>query len=325
MARVPYLLVLVAAFGCGGDDTSTDPDGGGGGSGTSHDLGSCAVFPPSTGSRDNYSYWNLDISGAPVDPMSDAYIASMGMTTKVHPDFGSDPTYGIPFDTVPGSQPKVPITFDQADESEPGPYPFPPDAPIESGSDGHVLVIDRDNCVLYETGNSVHDAGANTWSAYSGARFDLKTGALRTETWTSADASGGPIFVGLARYEEVTAGAIDHALRFTASTTQKAYIHPATHYASSNTSTGVPPMGLRVRLKASACPALLSGAGTTHPEAKVIVQALCTYGMILADNGSNYYISGTTDTRWDDDDLGFLKTIPGSDFEAIETGPLTTP
>jgi len=324
MVRVTCILVAGAAFGCGsGSSSNSNPDGGGG-SGGSHDLGSCAVFPSATGSRDDYSYWNLDISGAPVDPMSDAYIASMGMTTKVHPDFGSDPTYGIPFVTVPGSQPRVAMTFDQADESDPGPYPFPPDAPIESGSDGHVLVIDRDNCVLYETGNSVHHASANTWSAYSGARFDLRTGALRPEKWTSADASGGPIFIGLARYEEVTAGAVHHALRFTANTSQKAYIHPATHYASNDTSAGVPPMGLRIRLKASACSTLLSGAGTTHPEAKVIVQTLCTYGMILADNGSDFYISGTTDTRWDDDDLGYLKTIPGGDFEAIATGPLTT-
>lgn len=317
-------IVLVMVFGCGGSDAPPGDGPVGGGTG-SHDLGNCPVFPPATGSRDSYSYWNLDISGAPVDPLSDQYIASMGMTTKVHPDFGSDPTYGIPFVTVAGDQKRVAMTFDVPDESEPGPYPFPPDAPIESGSDGHVLVIDRDACKLYETGNSVHDASSDTWSAYSGAVFDLKTGSpLRTEGWTSADASGGPIFVGLARYEEVTAGAIHHALRFTASTSQQAYIHPATHYASSNTTAGVPPMGLRVRLKASACPTLLGGAGTTHPEAKVIVQGLCTYGMILTDNGSNYYISGTTDTRWDDDDLSYLKTIPGSDFEAIETGALTT-
>jgi hypothetical protein len=282
------------------------------------------VFASATGSRNDYSYWNLDISGAAVDPLSDQYIASMGMTTKVHPDFGSDPTYGIPFVAVAGTQAKVPMAFDVADESEPGPYPFPPDAPIESGSDAHVLVIDRDHCMLYETGNSVHHTSPDSWSAYSGAVFDLKTGALRTEGWTSADASGGPIFVGLARYEEATAGAINHALRFTAQTSQHAYIHPATHYASSNTTAGVPPMGLRVRLKASVCPTLLDGAGATHPEAKVIVQALCTYGMILTDNGSNYYISGATDTRWNDDDLTYLKSIPGSDFEAIATGPLTT-
>ena len=312
-------LCLVA---CGSSNSSV-PDGNPGSGSGAHDLGHCNVFPgDSSGTRDAYTYWNLDVTSASPDPLSDQYIGSMGMTTHVHPDFGSDPTYGIPFATVPGTQPKVAMAFDVPDESDAGPYPFPADAPVEAGSDGHVLIIDRDNCILYETGNSVYHVATNSWSAYSGAVFDLKTGApLRTDGWTSADASGGPVFVGLARYEEVAAGKIAHALRFTAATSQHAYIHPATHYASSNTTSGVPPMGLRLRLKASACPTLLAAAG---PQSKVIVQALCTYGMILADNGSNYYISGTTDPRWDDNDLGFLKTIPGSDFEAIATGALTT-
>jgi hypothetical protein len=290
--------------------------------GRSHDLGSCTVFPAATGSRDDYSYWNLDVSDAPVETLSQHYLDSMGASSgaKVHPDFGSDPGYGIPFDTVAGGTSKVAVAFDVDDESDPGPYPFPPDAPIEAGSDGHVLVIDRDNCVLYELGNSVYNASTNRWSGYSGAVFDLKKGALRPEKWTSADASGGPIFPGLARYEEVAAGEIRHALRFTAATTQHAYIHPTTHYASDDTNTDQPPMGLRLRLQASACPGLLSGAGSTHPQSKVIVQALCTYGMILADNGSNFYITGATDPRWDDEDLNYLKTIPGSAFEAIETG-----
>jgi hypothetical protein len=317
--------IVFGAVACGGSDDHVGPDAST--AGRSHDLGSCHVFPSATGSRDDYTYWNLDISGAPADPLSDQYLTSMGAPAgkHVHPDFGSDPTYGIPFDTVSGSQPKVTMSFDVSDESDPGPYPFPADAPIESGSDGHVLVIDRDHCVLYELGNSVYDAGANSWSGYSGAVFDLATGTpLRPEKWTSADASGGPIFVGLARYEEVAAGAMNHALRFTANTSQKAYVHPATHYASSDTTAGVPPMGLRLRLTASACPGLLAGAGSTHPQSKVIVQTLCTYGMILADNGSDFYISGTTDPRWDDDDLSYLKTIPGSDFEAIATGTLTT-
>jgi hypothetical protein len=245
----------------------------------------------------------------------------MGTTTHVHPDFGSDPTFGIPFDTVPGSQPKLQMDFDVPDESDPGPYPFPPDAPVEADTDAHVLVVDRDNCVLYETGNSVYHADTNHWSGFSGAVFDLKTGTpLRPETFTSADASGGPILIGLARVEEVQAGVIDHALRFTAQKTQQGYIHPATHAAGSTTSTTVPPMGLRVRLKASQCPGLLAGAST---QAKVVIQALCTYGMILTDNGSNYFISGSTDPRWDDNDLDYLKGIPGSDFEAIVTGPVS--
>jgi hypothetical protein len=319
------LAVVVLAFGCGSGSGGNGPDGGPGGGG-SHDLGSCTIFPAATGSRDDYTYWNLDISDTtayPTDPLSDQYIASMGgSTTNVHPDFGADPTYGIPYDTVPGSQAKLTMNFfGAADESDPGPYPFPPDAPVEAGSDGHVLVVDRDNCVLYEAGNCTYDSGSNSWSAYSGAVFDLKTGTpLRQDSWTSADASGGPILVGLARYEEVTAGLVSHALRFTASTTQTTFIHPATHQAGGTSSTSAPPMGLRLRLKASMCPGLLSGAGTDHPEAKVIVQALCTYGMILADNGSDFYISGSTDTRWNDDDLSYLKTIPGDDFEAITTG-----
>jgi hypothetical protein len=331
--RAHPLMTLLAVVGCGKGSVGPGGDGGPGGPdastvGLSHDLGSCTIFPAATGSRDDYTYWNLDISGASVDALSQQYITSMGGTpggTNVHPDFGSDPTYGIPYDTVPGSQPKLAMSFDVADESDPGPYPFPANAPIESGSDAHVLVVDRDNCVLYETGNSVYNGSSNSWSAYSGAVFDLKTGTpLRPAKWTSADASGGPILVGLARYEEVTAGAVNHALRFTANTSQHAYIHPATHYASSNTTAGVPPMGLRVRLKASLCAGLISGAGSTHPQSKVIVEALCTYGMILTDNGSDFYISGATDPRWNDDDLSYLKTIPGADFEAIDTGTLTT-
>jgi hypothetical protein len=202
------IVCLLVCLGCGGNKGG--PGAGGGDSGIdgpnqgsgSHDLGTCPVFPTATGSRDDYTYWNLDISSASVDSLSDQYISSMGMTTKVHPDFGSDPSYGIPFATVPGSQPTVAMTFDQPDESDPGPYPYPANAPVESDTDGHVLIVDRDNCVLYETGNSVYHASSNSWSAYSGAKFDLKTGTpLRPEGWTSADASGGPIFVGLARYE----------------------------------------------------------------------------------------------------------------------------
>ena len=303
----------------------TGGDSGNGSNLGPHDLGTCAVFPTASGSRNDYSYWNLDISGAAVDGSSNAYIASMsGGTSNVHPDFGSNPAYGIPFVVVPGTQPMMAMTFSESDESDPGPYPYPANAPIEAGSDRHVLVIDRDHCVLYETGVSIYHAATSSWSAYSGSVFDLHTGALRTEGYTSADASGGPVFIGLARFEEVAAGAIHHALRFTANTTRHGYIHPATHYASTETSTSIPPMGLRVRLKASACPGLLSGAGSTHPQSKVIVQALCTYGMILADNGSDFYISGTTDSRWNDNDLNYLKGIPGNDFEAIATGTVTT-
>ncbi len=321
--RVAWVLLLISCGGGGGKSDSGPPLADSLPPGTSHDLGSCTLFPAGTSSRDSYSYWNEDISGATADALSDQYMASIG-TANLHADFGSDPTFGIPFDTVPGSQPKVTMNFDDPDESDAGPYPFPPDAPIESGSDAHVLVVDRDACVLYETDASSYNAGANTWSAFSGAKFDLTSGALRPETFTSADASGGPILVGLARFEEVASGTVTHALRFTVQHTQKAYIHPATHEAGSSSTAGVPPMGLRVRIKSSMCPSLLSGAGTTHPEAKVLVQAMCTYGLIIADNGSNWFISGTTDPRWDDDDLNYLKTISGSNFEAIDTGTLVT-
>ena len=214
------------------------------------------------------------------------------------------------------------MTFDQPDESDPGPYPFPPDAPVESGSDAHVLVVDRDACVLYETGASSYDAASNSWSAFSGAVFDLNAaGPLRPDGFTSADAAGLPIFPGLVRFEEVAAGHIDHAVRFTANVTQHAYVHPATHFASADTDASAPPMGLRLRMNAAACTTNLAGA---PPMSAVIIQALCTYGMILADNGSDWFISGATDPRWDDGDLNYLKGIPGSDFEAVETGPLIT-
>jgi hypothetical protein len=244
-------------------------------------------------------------------------------STNLHPDFGSNPTYGIPFDTVPGTQPHVVMSFDTPGESDPAPgdpagtflYPYPPDVAVEAGNDGHVLVIDRDHCILYETGNSVYDPSTNSWAGFSGAVFDFSNPALRTETWTSADASGGPIFIGLVRYEEVAAGVIPHAIRFTANLTRKAYVHPATHKAGGTTSTSAPPMGARMRLKASTCPGYLAGAG---PESKVVIQALCTYGAILADNGSDFYITGSTDSRWDDSDLNYLKGIAGTDFEFIK-------
>jgi hypothetical protein len=290
----------------------------------SHDLGSCTVFPAYDGQFDN-SYWNADISSTttfPNDPNSDTYISSIGKGTNLHPDFGSDPTYGIPYDTVPGTQAKLNIDFFGAsDESDPGPYPFPWDAPIEAPSDSHVLVIDRDNCVLYEAGNCSYDPSTNSWSAYSGAIFDLKTtGPLRPDTWTSADAAGLPIFAGLVRYEEVTAGTINHAIRFTASTTQDKFSHPATHQAG-NSGASLPPMGLRVRMKSSSCTTYLNDSAI-GPESKVIVQAMCTYGMMLADNGSDWYFQGSTDPRWDDNDLDYLKGLTGNDFEAVQLDTL---
>jgi hypothetical protein len=306
--------VSIAASAC----SSSSSSGGGGGGGVvkpggGGSIGSCPVFPP-----DNA--WNLDISGAAVDPNSDAYMATMNAgATHLHPDFGSDPSYGIPYVVVPGSQPKVPMSFDYADESDPGPYPIPPDAPIEGmgQGDAHVLVVDQDNCLLYETYDSHPMGGGTSWHVGSGAIFDLKSNKLRPDGWTSADAAGLPIFAGLARTVEIKSGEIKHALRFTAQKTQDAFVHPATHGASSNTTAGYPPMGLRVRLKASYDISKVTGASL------IILTALKKYGMFLADNGSNWYISGATDPSWDDNDLSQIKDVPASAFEVVTVGPIT--
>ncbi len=276
-------------------------------------IGRCFVFPP-----DNP--WNRDISNDPVDPNSVNYLASMnGNFKQLHPDYGSNPTYGIPYTLVPGTQPKVPMTFDYADESDPGPYPFPPDAPIEGGpgstGDRHVLVVDTGHCLLYETWNS-HYLGPG-WQCGSGALFDLNSNRLRPDGWTSADAAGLPILPGLVRYDEAAIqGEIHHALRFTVQKTQRAYVHPATHYASSDTNPNLPPMGLRVRLKASYDISGFDGASLA------VLVALKKYGMMVADNGSDWYISGATDNRWNDANLEQLKTVPASAFEVVKLGPI---
>ena len=276
-------------------------------------ISGCPIFP-----SDNP--WNRDISNDPVDPNSSNYIAHMNGNTKfLHPDFGSNPTYGIPYTVVPGSQTKVPMTFDYADESDPGPYPIPPNPPIEGGNqssgDRHVLVLDRDNCLLYETWDS-HFVGPG-WHCGSGAIFNLRSNSLRPDGWTSADAAGLPILPGLARYDEaVTIGEIKHALRFTIQSTQRAYIHPATHYASGNTDPNAPPMGLKVRLKANYDLTRFTGAS------RVILTALKKYGMLVADNGSDWFITGATDSSWNDGDLNQLKTVPGNAFEVVQTGAI---
>jgi hypothetical protein len=305
------LLVLAALLpaACGGSGTapSSEPPIGPGSPGIPSIQG-CAVFP-----ADNP--WNRDVSRDPVDPRSDAYIAAMnGATRFLHPDFGSDPTYGIPWTTVPGSQPRVPMAFLYADESDAGPYPFPPDAPVEAGGDRHVLVLDRDACRLYETFDS-RRAGPG-WQCGSGAVFDLRSNALRPDGWTSADAAGLPILPGLVRREEVLAGEIRHALRFTVQRTQRAYVHPATHFASSRTDPDLPPMGLRVRLKAS------YDLSRFHGASRVILEGLKKYGMFVADNGGDWFITGETNTAWDDDDLDQLKTVPASSFEVVRLGSI---
>jgi hypothetical protein len=275
-------------------------------------LGACPVFP-----ADNP--WNTDVSTAPVRSGSSATIANILANGGdfLHADFGGGGAFGIPYVTVTGTQAPVGVDFvDYGDESDPGPYPVPLGAPIEGGSDRHVLTVDRDHCVLYELYNAT--PVGDHWQASSGARFDLRSNALRPLGWTSADAAGLAIFPGLVRYDEVAAGHIDHALRFTVNATQRAYVLPATHFASSSTDPNRPPMGLRLRLRA--------GYDITgfHGQARVVLEALKRYGMIVADNGSNWFITGAADTRWNDTDLDQLKTVPGSAFEVVDTGPLHT-
>ncbi len=268
--------------------------------------------------------WNTRVDADPVDPASDTLIASIGLAKGLHPDFGADldgEPFGIPYVVVPGTQPLAPVTFDYDDESDAGPYPIPADAPIEGGSDStgdrHILVIDRDNGGLFETW-STYPATIG-WSAGSGAKFDFATSPARPAGWTSADAAGLPIFPGLVRYDEVVGrGEIRHALRFTIVRSRRAYVAPATHFASSYTGADRPPMGMRVRLKAS------FDVSTFPVQARVVLTALKLYGMIVADNGGDWFISGAPDTRWDDDQLNTLKSVAGSNFEVVRMGTITT-
>ena len=271
--------------------------------------------------------WNEDISNSPIDPNSDNLIAGIGVNTNLHPDFGTvwnGAPNGIPYIVVAGSQPKVPLNWTAyGNQSDPGPYPIPPNAPIEGGpnstGDRHVLVIDRDNWMLYELGYAFPINNGASWNANCGAIFDLNSNALRPAGWTSADAAGLPIFPGLVRYDEVfEQQEIKHAIRFTASITRRAYVSPARHWASTNTSVNRPPMGMKVRLKAG-----FNISGFT-PAMQVILRAMKRYGMILADNGSNWYFSGAPDMRWNDNELNQLKTLKGSDFEVVKMGTIVT-
>jgi hypothetical protein len=261
---------------------------------------------------------NTPIANAPVDPRSTAYVASIGLAAHLHPDFGVDPSYGIPYDVVAPTQPRVAVRFTgYPAESDPGPYPIPPNAPVEgAGAEGdrHVLIVQRGTCRLYELYAAERSAAG--WRASNGAMFDLRSTALRPAGWTSADAAGLPIFPLLARYPEVASGRIDHALRVTVPRTQHAYIHPATHFASSSDDPSLPPMGLRLRLKAGYSLAGFSG------QALVILRALKRYGLIVADNGSPWYITGAPSTRWNEASLAQLTRVPGSAFEAVRTGAI---
>ncbi len=297
---------------------------------TSPTISSCPVFP-----TDNL--WNADISNYCVDPNSDQYIASISQEKQyLHADFGSDPTAGIPYIVVPGSQAPVSVTFNMypADSdfgtsgsgctvtSASGCYPFPPNAPVEAGSDHHVLTLQADpthnNCTLYEVWEGQKDVNDNNWTAANGAIFNFYSDKLRPDGWTSADAAGLPILPGLARYDEVAAGEIKHALRFSVYQSQAGFIHPATHYASESTNPDLPPMGLRLRLKASYDISSYTG------QSLVILTAIKKYGMMVADNGSSWYITGAPDPGWNDTDLDQLKQVPGSAFEVVVTGTIQT-
>jgi hypothetical protein len=281
------------------------------------ELGGCPVFPDS-------NVWNQRVDRLPVAKDSATLISSIGLDSPVHPDFGSGlydgQRIGIPYVVVSGARtPKARPTFDYADESDPGPYPIPASVPIEGAphpddGDRHALIVDRDTCTLYEL-YALHRSGSG-WAAGSGAVWSLRSNKLRPAGWTSADAAGLPILPGLARYDEVAAGSIDHALRFTAPRTRRAYIYPARHYASDSTDPSLPPMGLRVRLKASVN---ISGF---PPQARVVLEALKRYGMILADNGSPWYISGAPDPGWSNDDLHSLSRLTGADFEVVDASHL---
>jgi hypothetical protein len=271
----------------------------------------CPIFPANDA-------LNEEIASAPVNPDSAQYIESIGLTAHLHPDFGRNKSYGIPFKVVSAKQAKVPIDFTEyPEESEPGPYPIPLNAPVEGAGeagDRHVLVLQRGTCMLYE----LYDAqrsGAG-WKASNGAVFNLRSDTLRPEGWTSADAAGLPILPLLARYPEVESGAIRHALRVTVPRTQKGYIHPATHFASSSSDASLPPMGLRLRLKADYSLAGFSG------QALVILQALKRYGLIVADNGSPWYITGAPNGKWNEASLEEIKSVPGSAFEAVDSGAI---
>ena len=264
----------------------------------------CYVFPSS-------NVWNQDISGLSVASNSAAMISAIGLTRYLHPDFDAVGD-GIPYNLVTSATPTYHVSFDYADESDPGPYPIPSSPRIESGSDRHLLTLDLAQCKLWEM-YDVRGSGSS-WAAGSGAIFDLHSNALRPAGWTSADAAGLPIFPGLVRYAEVLTGSIDHAIRFTAPNTC-GYIYPARHQTAAPCS-NLPPMGLRVRLKASVD---ISGFG---PHAQIVLQTLKRYGMILADNGSPWYISGVPDSRWDDDEMHKLQTLTGANFEVVNTSGL---
>jgi hypothetical protein len=287
--------------------------------GPNTDLGGVLLLPPD-------DEWNRDVSKDPVDPLSDAIIAAIGADKPLHEDFGIEwkgAPGGIPYSVVAGGQPRVPVTSSYADESDPGPYPIPPDAPIEGGPHGkgdrHVLVLDKDNWKLYELFHAFPIDEGKSWKAASGAIFDLRNPSRRPAGWTSADAAGLPILPGLARHDEICGlKQLRHALRFTVKKSRRAYVPPASHFASPHTDENLPPMGMRVRLKADYDLTPFTGA------ARVILEGLKTHGMILADNGGDWFISGATDPRWNHAELVPIRKVKGRDLEVVKMGSVTT-
>lgn len=272
----------------------------------------CQIFPAN-------NPWNADVSNYPVDPHSSAYLESMeASTTNLHADFGTNRHWGFPYAIVSPTQKRVPVSFQYVSSSNPGPYPIPPNAPIEGGAsstgDRHVIVLQTGICKLFELFHAYPHDGGKRWTAISGAVFPLNTNKLRPNGWTSADAAGLPLFPCMIRFEEVQAGVINHAMCYTAEKTQRGFIHPATHFASNTNDSRYPPMGLRLRLKAS------FDLSRYHGQALVILIAMKKYGMFLDQNGSNFYVQGTSDRRWSNADLDQLKTVPGSALEAVDTG-----
>jgi hypothetical protein len=290
-------------------------------------LGSCKVFPdppesipPTAPSLPNEAAWNQDVSKAPVASNSVATIAYINAHggSFLHPDFGSPRAYGFPYAVVDAGQPELPIHYTAyGDESDRGPFPIPGGAPVEGGrnsdDDRHVLVVDRSSCTLYELYRAFFQGGGNRWNADSGTEWDLRSTALQPDSWTSADAAGLPIFPGLVRYDEAASGEIEHAIRVTFDSTRDAWVHPASHCAGDTANPNAPSMGTRLRLKAG------YGLGRFSGAAKAIATALKHYGMIVADNGSNWYFSGSSDRRWDDENLDQLKRIPGSAFQVVRS------
>lgn len=280
----------------------------------------CPIFP-----RGNP--WNARVDRLPVASDSAQLIAAIGLDRPVHPDFGAGrydgAPIGIPFAVVSRRTPRVPVSFEYGSESDRGPYPIPPGVPIEGGrgstGDRHVIVVDRDACRDYELFSAYPAAGGRRWRAGSGAVFDLRSNRLRPAGWTSADAAGLPILPGLARYDEVARGVIDHALRFTAPCTARRYVYPARHFAATCGAGVYPPMGLRVRLKAS-----VNISGLPY-QARVVAVALKRYGLILADNGSPWFISGAPNPGWNNDALHLLDRLHGFDFEVVDTSSLPHP